>query len=312
MDRNFVEPAAGFPFHPRPMTSATVRVPGTTANLGSGFDTLGLAVALHNRAKVTRREKRGAIITSPIPDDARPGATAMFDTAAAAFFKKAKQRPFGFEVHISGDVPMARGLGSSVTARLGCVAGLNALTGSTLDRQALLEIVSALEGHPDNAAPAVFGGFTVAGFVGKEVRCIRIPLKRDVRFVTLIPNFEVSTPEARKLVPLEFSKGDTVHSLNRSSLITAAFASGDYDALRGCFDDRVHQPYRAKLIPQLDSVIAAGVKAGAIGGWLSGSGSTIMCLATDRFESVAGAMLKKLPGSQVHILKPDNEGLRVM
>ena len=296
------------------MNRAIVRVPGTTANLGSGFDTLGLAVALHNRATVTRRPGRGATVTSPIPEDARAGATAMFEAAAAAFFKAAKVRGFGFDIHIAGEVPMARGLGSSVTARLGCVAGLNALSGSPLDRTALLAIVSALEGHPDNAAPAVLGGFTAAGFVGKEVRCLRVPVRRDVRFVTLVPPFEVSTPEARKLVPQAFSKSDTVHALNRSALIATAFALGDYAALRGLFDDRVHQPYRAKLIPQLDPVIAAGVKAGAVGGWLSGSGSTIMCLAAPGADTaaIAQAMLKKLPGSAVHVLRPDNDGVKVL
>lgn len=296
------------------MNSAIVRVPGTTANLGSGFDTLGLAVALHNRVTVTRREGKGATVTSPIPEEARAGATTMFEAAAAAFFKSAKLRAFGFDVHVAGEVPMARGLGSSVTARLGCVAGLNALCGSPLDRQGLLQIVSDLEGHPDNAAPAVYGGFTAAGFVDGQVRCLRVPLKRDVRFVTLIPSFEVSTPEARKLVPQTFSKQDTVHALNRSALVATAFALGDYAALAGLFDDRVHQPYRAALIPQLDPVIRAGVKAGATGGWLSGSGSTLMCLAAPGADTaaIAKAMLGKLRGSAVHVLRPDNDGVKVL
>ncbi len=293
------------------MTSATVRIPGTTANLGSGFDTLGLAVALYNRATVRRRNDRSVEITSPIAEDARAGALAMLEEAATAFFKKTRAQRFGVDLHLAGDVPIARGLGSSVTARLGCVAGLNALAGSPLDRQGLLEVVAALEGHPDNAAPAVFGGFTAAGFVGSEVRCIRVPLPSRIRLVTLIPHFEVSTPEARKRVPLTFSKADTIHILNRASLVTAAFATGRLENLRGCFDDRIHQPYRAALIPGMDAILAAGVKAGAIGGWLSGSGSTLMCLALDNPEAIAAAMQRKMPKAAVHILKPDNAGLKV-
>lgn len=295
----------------RPMTSASVRIPGTTANLGSGFDTLGLAVALYNRATVGRRSDRRVEITSPIAEDARAGALAMLEEAAAAFFKKTRAPRFGVDLHLAGEVPIARGLGSSVTARLGCVAGLNALAGSPLDRQGLLEVVAALEGHPDNAAPAVFGGFTAAGFVGSEVRCIRVPLPSQIRLVTLIPDFEVSTPEARKRVPQTFSKADTIHILNRASLVTAAFATGRLESLRGCFDDRIHQPYRAPLIPGMDAILAAGVKAGAIGGWLSGSGSTLMCLALDNTEAVAKAMQRKMPKAAVHILKPDNAGLKV-
>ena len=293
------------------MTSATVRIPGTTANLGSGFDTLGLAVALYNRATVRRRNDRRVEITSPIAEDARAGALAMLEEAATAFFKKTRAQRFGVDLHLAGDVPIARGLGSSVTARLGCVAGLNALAGSPLDRQGLLEVVAALEGHPDNAAPAVFGGFTAAGFVGSEVRCIRVPLPSRIRLVTLIPHFEVSTPEARKRVPQTFSKADTIHILNRASLVTAAFATGRLENLRGCFDDRIHQPYRAALIPGMDAILAAGVKAGAIGGWLSGSGSTLMCLALDNPEAIAAAMQRKMPKAAVHILKPDNAGLKV-
>lgn len=293
------------------MTSATVRIPGTTANLGSGFDTLGLAVALYNRATVRRRSDRRVEITSPIAEEARAGALAMLEEAAAAFFKKTRAQRFGVDLHLAGDVPIARGLGSSVTARLGCVAGLNALAGSPLDRQGLLEVVAALEGHPDNAAPAVFGGFTAAGFVGSEVRCIRVPLPSRIRLVTLIPHFEVSTPEARKRVPQTFSKADTIHILNRASLVTAAFATGRLENLRGCFDDRIHQPYRAALIPGMDAILAAGVKAGAIGGWLSGSGSTLMCLALDNPEAIATAMQRKMPKAAVHILKPDNAGLKL-
>jgi homoserine kinase len=293
------------------MTSATVRIPGTTANLGSGFDTLGLAVALYNRATVRRRDDRRVEITSPIAEDARAGALAMLEEAAAAFFKKTRSQHFGVDLHLAGDVPIARGLGSSVTARLGCVAGLNALAGSPLDRQGLLEVVAALEGHPDNAAPAVFGGFTAAGFVGSKVRCIRVPLPSRIRLVTLIPHFEVSTPEARKRVPQTFSKADTIHILNRASLVTAAFTTGRLENLRGCFDDRIHQPYRAALIPGMDAILAAGVKAGAIGGWLSGSGSTLMCLALDNPEAIATAMQRKMPKAAVHILKPDNAGLKV-
>ena len=294
------------------MPSATIRVPGTTANLGPGFDTLGIAVKLFNRVCVTPAGKPGVRITSAIADDARAGAEQMLGEAAALFFKRTKTGKFGFQISLTGDVPIARGLGSSVTARLGAVAALNELTGTKLDRQGLLELVTELEGHPDNAAPAIFGGFTAAGMVANSVRVVRCPVPSKLKFITLIPRFEVSTAKARKLVPQSFSKADTVHNLNRSSLISAAFALGDYEALRGCFDDRVHQPYREQLIPQLSAVIRAGEKAGAIGGWLSGSGSTIMCLTLEKPKAVASAMQRQLKDSDVHILTADNGGVTVV
>lgn len=289
--------------------SVTVRVPGTTANLGPGFDTLGLALRIYNRATVTQVDTRGVTLTSPMPEESRAGATAMLSEAARKFFRMARVPSFGFAIDLDGDVPIARGLGSSVTARLGCIGALNVLCGEPLDRGQLFQLVSALEGHPDNAAPALFGGFTASTMVAGLARTVRFPISGRARFVTLIPQFEVSTPLARKLVPESFSKADTVHCLTRVALITAAFASGNLEALRGCFDDRIHQPYREALIPQLGRVIRAGEKAGAIGGWLSGSGSTIICLTLEQPDPVAAAMMRALPGSDVKILTADAHGL---
>jgi homoserine kinase len=295
------------------LTSApvTIRVPGTTSNLGSGFDTLGLALKLYNRVRVTPVGRRGVQITSPVAPEALAGATAMVAESAALFFRRTRTKAFGFEIHIEGDVPVARGLGSSTTVQLGCVAALNVLSGAKLDRQVLFEMVSELEGHPDNAAPATFGGFAVAGPVGDSVRVLRFAVPAAARFVTLIPRFEVRTSEARRLLPTEYSKADLIHSLNRVALITGAFASGELESLRGLFDDRVHQPYRAPLIPGLDRVIAAGVKAGALGGWLSGSGSTVMCLTLAHPERVAAAMQAELPDSDIRVLAGDRQGVLV-
>ncbi len=236
----------------------------------------------------------------------------MLNEAANLFFQRSGEAAFGIDVSLSGDVPIARGLGSSVTARLGVIAALNALTNAKLTKQQLLEMVTGLEHHPDNAAPAIFGGFAAAGILGQEVRCLHFPVSQRLKFVTLMPRFEVSTEEARKLVPQTFSKADTVHNLNRAALISAAFAREDYEALRGLFDDRVHQPYREKLIPQLSRVIRAGEMAGAIGGWLSGSGSTIMCITLREERRVARAMKRELPDSEMKILTADSQGATVV
>lgn len=289
---------------------ASARVPGTTANLGPGFDALGLALRLYNTARVTPRQDGGVAITSPISEAARPGAEAMFRQAAEGFFGATGSRPFGFDISVAGEVPIARGLGSSVTARLGCLAALNALLGAPLDRSKLLDLTTSLEGHPDNAAPALLGGFTAAGLVAGRVRCQRFTVSPRLQFAVLIPGFEVSTPEARRLVPSQFSKADAVHSLGRAALITGAFAARDYESLRGCFDDRLHQPYREALIPQLMAVIRAGERNGAVGGWLSGSGSTIICAALQNPDRVAAAMRRQLSG-QVLVVSADNHGLRV-
>lgn len=291
--------------------SVTVRIPASTSNLGPGFDTLGIALKLYNFVRVTRVEGEGLDLISPLAEPAREAATTMLNEAAKLFFRRAGKKEIAIDVSLGGEVPIARGLGSSVTLRLGVIAALNELMRARLSKEQLLEMIAELEHHPDNAAPAIFGGFTVAGMAGNSVRCLNFPVSARLKFVALIPRFEVSTEKARALLPLKYSRTDTAHNLNRAALISAAFTSGNYAALRGLFDDRVHQPYRERLIPQLSCVIRAGEDAGAIGGWLSGSGSTIICVTMGEPPAVARAMQKQLPDSDVKILMADNEGFRI-
>ncbi len=294
------------------MNSVSIKVPASTSNLGSGFDTLGLAVKLYNVIRVERIAASPIEFAWELPADDRRWFGEALGAASQIFFRSAKVKSFGVRVGLKAEVPMARGLGASATIRVGFIAALNELAGTKLSRAALLELATELEGHPDNASPAIFGGFTVSGRIGKSVRCLSFPVESKLRCVTLIPKFGISTEAARKLLPAKYSKADAAHALNRAALITAAFASRRYEMLRGLFDDRVHQPYREKLLPQLSRVIAAGERAGALGGFLSGSGSSIMCLTLDKPSVVARAMQKALPDSAVTIMAPDVKGFQVL
>jgi homoserine kinase len=293
-------------------SSVLVRVPGSTSNLGSGFDTLGLAVNLFNRVRVARVEGRGLTLVSPLPEPNRSCVKRMLSDAARRFFQRTGVPPIGVAVSLGGDVPPGRGLGASATARLGLAAGLNELTGAGLPRTELLELVTDLEGHPDNASPAICGGFTVSGRVGGQVRCLAFPVSPRLRLVTLIPPFELNTEHARRLLPAAYSRQDAAHALNRAALITAAFARGDYESLRGVFDDRLHQPRRRKLIPQLARVIRAGEEAGAIGGFLSGAGSAIICLTLKEPDAIGRAMQREMPEATVRVLRASNRGFQVI
>ena len=279
------------------MNQACVRVPATTANLGPGFDCLGVALQIYNTTTVRRR--RG-----PDPGD-------MAAEAADAFFCGAERKPFAFSWSVSGDVPRSRGLGSSVTVRLGVLHGLNELAGRPLDRHRIFRLCAGLEGHPDNAAPAAFGGFTV---VPSEGPLQRYPVNKSLRFLLLVPSFEISTPAARKALPEKIPLVDAVLSAGNAAAIAGAFASGHYARLSGCFGDRLHQPYREKLLPCLPAVISAARSAGAIGGWLSGSGSTIACITTRRPEKIARAMeaAAGLAGAAVLAVGADNSGVRIL
>ena len=276
------------------MQQVTVRVPASTSNLGPGFDCLGVALRLYN--EVTLR--RGA--TGPNES--------MMREVAKIFFEVTKRAPFSFSVRIRGDVPISRGLGSSVTVRLGILHGLNALAGGGLSREKIFELCAGLEGHPDNAAPAEFGGFHVVRAWQRQ----RFAVASALKFILLIPDFEVQTKKARALLPEHISRVGAVESCGNACAITAAFASGEYENLRGAFGDYLHQPFRKKLIPFFDDVVAAAEEAGALGAFLSGSGSTIAALATSNAAKIGKAMRTAGGNGRVVITAADNRGARVL
>ena len=278
------------------MSSVRIRVPATTANVGPGFDCLGIAFQVYNIVTVTEGDS--------IPD-------AMADEAGAAFFRRSEVTPFPFRWQIAGEVPRSRGMGSSVTVRLGILHGLNELSNQALTPDDLYALCSELEGHPDNAAPAAYGGFTIAR-MGAPLQ--RYHVGDGLHFVLLIPDFEIATPDARRVLPESITLKDAVISSSNAAAVAGAFASGDYDKLSGCFEDRIHQPYREKLIPCLTAVLKAGQAAGALGGWLSGSGSTIACLTKSNAEAVAEAMVAAsgLANTKTVITKADNTGVLVL
>jgi homoserine kinase len=276
----------------------TVRIPATSANIGPGYDCLGVALRLYNTIRVRRTTEETA--QSP-----------MILDAADAYFEAAQVPPFPFSCTIEGDVPRSRGLGSSVTVRLGVLCGLGKLCASPLTVEQLFAVCARLEGHPDNAAPAAFGGFTVAA---SGALPLRFEVDPRLQFVLLVPDFEVATPEARKVLPAQIPHRDATRNSANASRITAAFASQQYEQLGNAFEDFLHQPFRAPLIPFLFDVIAAGKDSGALGGYLSGSGSTICCLTTHHQEKVAAAMLavSGQPNARTIITTADNKGARVL
>lgn len=273
----------------------TVRVPATTSNLGPGFDCLGVALKIYNYVSVTQTAE-----SDTVP---------MARQAGRKYFKAVNRKPFPFSCTVQGEVPRARGLGSSVTVRLGVLHALNAMFGRPLKRAQIFHLCAELEGHPDNAAPAEFGGFVAA----RGNRHQKFPVDPRLRFVLLIPPFEVQTKEAREVLPNEMSRARAVESCANACAITAAMASADYENLRGSLVDHLHQPFRAKFVPFLGRVIAAAENAGALGGFLSGSGSTIICLTLRSEEEIADAMQKAsgLANAETRITTADNEGVRI-
>jgi len=295
------------------MQQVTVRVPASTSNLGPGFDCLGVSLRLYNDVMVAcgrLRQQRHPTIVSQ---------------AAERFFKQARRRAFSFSFSIAEAIPRSRGLGSSATIRLGILHALNRLSGDPLDRLTLFQLCSELEGHPDNAAPTNFGGFTVvvesSGRADSRLlsgqrgvpNIQRFEVSPHLYFVLLVPEIEIRTSIARKILPSKISRVAAVENCANACAITAAFASKNYEALRGAFADQLHQPFRAKLIPFLSRVIAAAEKRGALGAFLSGSGSAICAVTLQNPDRVAAAM-KRAAGSmssRTIITRADNRGAQV-
>jgi homoserine kinase len=274
----------------------TVRVPASTSNLGPGFDCLGVALSLYNKITVSRG-KGGAV-------------SGMVRDAARKFFATTQCKAFAFSCDIRGDIPIARGLGSSVTVRLGVLHALNQIARTNLTRHDLFTLCAELEGHADNSAPASFGGFTLA----RGLKMQHFNVSSQLRFILLIPNFEIATNEARRLLPSKVTRTDAVRNIANASAIAAGFATRDYEKLRGCFVDYLHQPFRRKLVPFLEDTIHSAEKAGALGAFLSGSGSAICAITLRNPRKIAGAMMRASGQKDAGILvtRADNQGVQTL
>jgi len=296
-------------------TSVTVRVPASTSNCGAGFDSLGLALALYNRVTMARCD--GSVPVPEREDDKR--ALTMVEDAASAFFRSANLPDQGFRFGISGDVPPARGLGSSVTVIAGVLAGLDVLHATNLPKRKLVEIATALEGHPDNASAGILGGFTVSrcdGTVGAYLDSVRITVPDELSFVVASPHVELLTKESRGALPATLPFFDAVKSINSAAYLTAVFATGAYEKLAHSVGDFMHEPYRLPKIPGGRAAIEEGIRAGGLTGWLSGSGSSVLCvcrseIASPVADAMAGAFAEQSVGCEMRVLKADNCGLLV-
>jgi homoserine kinase len=283
------------------MQQVTVRVPASTSNLGPGYDCLGVALRVYNSVTVVC-DKASSSSHPPIVSD-----------AAEQFFTQTRRRAFSFSCSMVERVPRCRGLGSSATVRLGILLALNHLSGKPLDRLAVFRLCAELEKHPDNAAPAVFGGFTVVQSSASARGVQRFDVEPRVYFVLLVPDLEIETARARRILPTKISRVAAVQNCANACALTAAFASRDYDKLRGSFSDNLHQPFRAKLLPFLPRVIEAAEGAGALGAFLSGSGSAIAAITLKAPKKIATLMARAAAVSTHTIIThADNAGAQVL
>jgi homoserine kinase len=306
------------------MKTIAVLVPASSANLGPGFDILGVALSLYNEVRFSG----DAWSTSPTKDlcleiqgagviDLASDATNLVIQAAYAVFRKAKRWPKHLDAQLINRIPLSRGLGSSSAAIVGGLVAANHLLGNTFSYDVLLEMAVAMEGHPDNVTPALLGGFCVSGMFEGKPRHWIIPAATNLKAVVAVPELPLPTKAARAVLPKQVSMKDAVFTASRVAFLLGALVQKRYDGLGSSMEDVLHQPYRKRLIPGLMEVIAAARKAGAYGAALSGAGSCVIAFtpagAVQKRVGLAmqAAFRKHGVTSQALHLNLENKGVRV-
>jgi homoserine kinase len=268
-----------------------VSVPGTSANLGPGFDVFGLAVGIYNEFVVETASKFSISLVQS-PGDLPLTKDNLFYQSFEFLFQKLRKPTPEVRITMHLRIPQARGLGSSATAVVGGLIAANAFLGEQFSKEELLPFAIELErgNNPDNVAPALFGGLIVYALSGSKAIPVKVPFPNDIKAVYFIPDFEMDTIAGRKLMPAQYSTSEVVFNSSRVALFLAALQTKKYNLLRTAMEDTMHQPTRTKIFPAMPMLIKAANDAGALGAALSGGGSTIIALATSNFEKIGKAI----------------------
>lgn len=282
--------------------SQRLRVPATSANLGPGFDTLGLALDLHLEIEVSRSERDSFLYRGEGSIPNRPDN--LLHQGFAAACRAAGVEPFPVSFSVANPIPLARGLGSSSAALVGGAAAADLLLGGALGRDGVFEVTVAIEGHPDNVAPAVYGGFTVSALAGNGRYLTRsLPVPAHWRLLFAVPPFELLTEIARRLLPDKYPRSDVIRTSSRAALWTLAVATDEPELLRVACLDVLHQPYRAPLIDGFDRCLTEAFEAGAQAAFLSGAGPTVGAVADAESADEVRLALRRYAGPEGKVLE---------
>ena len=297
----------------------TVRVPATSANCGPGFDTLGLACNLYNYFTYELIDQGLSLkIEGEGTEKLKAGKNKLAFLSFYKVWDMIVGSKTGLSVIMSNNIPLSRGLGSSSTAIVAGLVAANHLTGNTLSKNEIVQLATEIEGHPDNVAPAILGGMTISYVDNGRASSLKfLPLK-PFKLVAVVPDMPLATSLARRAIPKTVPHQDAVFNTSRAALLVGAMLTGDYQHLAAGLDDRLHQPYRAHLIPGMEDAFKAAVNNGAFNAIISGAGSTLMAYVPINVscEAVGEAMCKVLSEhdlhSVFHILDIDTEGAVVL
>lgn len=291
-----------------------IRVPASSANMGPGFDSLGVALKLYNY--IYAEEIPSGLEIRVLGDESRfvprDGDNLVF-RMMSALFERVGHRPRGLRLVLENNIPMTRGLGSSSACIVGGLYAANILAGSPLTKQQLLDIAAIEEGHADNVTPAMMGGFTVSVKTKDSVRYISHSIGCDLKFAAFIPDFALSTKRARMVLPRNVSHRDAAFNAGHSALLAASLITGDYENIRTAIGDRLHQSYRRRLVPGMDDLFRLCRRHGALGVYLSGAGPTVMAIIRasnkDFHADMSRIISRKMNNRKLCMLDADNSGV---
>ena len=297
-----------------------VRVPGTSANCGPGFDAIGVACTIYNDLELTLKGEEGLVIeiegegAANIPADERNIVLRAIRTILKRAHREDEVK--GFHIRMTNHIPLSRGLGSSAAAIVAGLKAANALLGNRFSRRELLQMATNIEGHPDNVAPAIFGGFTISVVTRGRVECFSLMPRMPLKLVVAVPQFPLSTRLARSVLPEQVRMRDAVFNVSRAALLVAALTKGQPRFLCSAFADALHQPYREKLIPGMRDVFRAARRAGALGASLSGAGPCLIAYTLENEEAVGQAMVEAFKEHEIEAhalqLSIDAHGARIL
>lgn len=293
-----------------------IRIPATTANMGPGFDSFGMALKLYNEIWIEEIPEGVEVIqegkSSEIPLEENLIYTSLIRT-----LDRHGYRCNGLRIDVKvGDVPVSRGLGSSATCIVAGITGANMLMGNILSTDDIIKEAVEIEGHPDNIVPAVVGGMVVSLMDGEKVIYSKVNIPENLRMFVMIPNFKLSTEAAREVLPSNYSREDCIFNLSRAAMLVNAMNNGELYKLRAAMQDRVHQIYRIGLIRDAERIFKAAEKYGSLAEVISGSGSTLMALVdvnNKDFEKNMVSFLSELEDEwKVYLLEADDEGATLL
>jgi homoserine kinase len=268
-----------------------VRVPASTSNLGPGFDALGLALDLAVTVEATVADKLCITISGEGLEQIPCGSDNLVYRRMATLAQQYGMQLPPLRLHIHNEIPLERGLGASGVASIAGLLAADALLQTKLEQAQILDLAYQLEGHPDNVTPSLLGGCTVSAVANGHVTALHVPFSDELVCALCIPNVHMPTQAARQIIPYTYPRADVVFNLSRAALFVTALATRRYDALRIAVEDKLHQPYRARVFPALPAIINAAYDMGAYGAFLSGAGSTVAAFTTPlQADAVAQSM----------------------